>query len=86
MTDNTWEGLKKALEKEDWPLEYPFKFIVPSEQVNVLNQLLPEVEVQTRFSSNAKFVSVSFSLNCESPEDVLAIYDKLKAIPGLISL
>ena len=81
------KAFKRLLEEEhEWPGPYSFKFIVPSDQIDRVSQLLPDVEMTTRFSGKGKYTSVSFSLHCESADAVIDIYVKVKNIPGIMSL
>lgn len=72
--------------KVEWPSHYPFKFIVPSDQYDLLCQLLPDVDLESRFSQGGKYTSVSFSLHCEDENAVIDIYVKVSEVNGLIAL
>ncbi|NCN41002.1 DUF493 domain-containing protein [bacterium] len=87
MDEARQKAFKKLLEEEhEWPGPYDFKFIVPSEQIDMISNLLPNVELTTRFSGKGKFTSVSFQIQCESPNDVVDIYIRVKNVPGLMAL
>lgn len=87
MDQERMKAFKRLLEEEhEWPGPYSFKFIVPSEKIDLVSQLLPDVEMTTRFSGKGKYTSVSFQLQCKSADDVIDVYEKVKNIPGIMSL
>lgn len=87
MDPNRKAKLQELIDKHhEWPVDYCFKFIVPSEQIEMMSQLLPEVEFSTRFSEKGKYGSVSFSLKCDDAEAVMEIYEKVQNVPGLMAL
>ncbi len=70
-----------------WPAIYPFKFIVPSGEGKNLEQLMPKAEkVESRLSAEGKYTAYTFHCAMGSGREVLSIYTKVKAIPGLFSL
>lgn len=79
----------KALLEEQyiWPADFHFKFIVPVAQVDALQALLnatPRVEV--RLSRHNRYASVSVWMKMASSEEVIYVYEKVKAVEGLIAL
>ena len=70
----------------EWPCAYVFKFIVPAEQAQAIQEVLPAGEVSTRSSRTAKYVSVTAEAHMESPEKVIEVYRKVEHIPGVMSL
>lgn len=79
--------LQKLIDKHhEWPVDYCFKFIVPAEQIETMNQLIPNVEFSTRFSEKGKYGSLSFTMTCETAEDVMAVYERVQNVPGLMAL
>ncbi len=87
MEPSRKEAFKKLLETEhDWPGPYHFRFIVPSDQIEQVSRLLPEIDMETRFSGQGRFISLNFDLHCENADIVLEIYMKVQSIPGIVSL
>lgn len=70
----------------DWPSEYLFKFIAPSEKKEELKALFPNNQVQFRPSSKGKYLSITAKVVINSSEEVMAYYDKAYKIEGVISL
>lgn len=70
----------------EWPVDYCFKFIVPSDQIDMMSQLLADVDFTTRFSQKGKYSSVSFTMKCEDAETVMSVYEKVQNVPGLMAL
>ncbi|RZJ33134.1 MAG: DUF493 family protein [Flavobacterium sp.] len=83
--------LKSQLEEgHQWPAEYLFKFIVPTDK-----QKIEAVEnafngmgavMRTTKSKNATYTSVSINVPMDSPQHVIDKYIELAAIEGIISL
>ena len=70
-----------------WPAIYSFKFIVPAISAGELQILIPEAEqVESRPSSGGKYTAFTFHCAMGSSREVLAIYARVKGIPGLVSL
>ncbi len=67
-----------------------FKFIMSSDS-NCIDELLLifkdfDVNISRKYSSNKKFLSMSFKINLEFPEEVIKIYKKTSHLKGLIRL
>jgi hypothetical protein len=73
-------------EHHDWPCQYLFKFVVPSEHEGQVRALIPDAEITVRQSKNGRFVSVSIKAEIDSPEDVIEIHTRASLIEGLIAL
>lgn len=73
-------------EQHDWPCEYLFKFVVPSEHEGLVRALIPDADVTVRQSKNGRFVSLSITAEIDSPEDVIEIHTRAALIEGLIAL
>ena len=90
-TEEFYVRLKEELSTtSEWPSEYLYKFIVPTESQKVL-----EVEnafnnlgavIKTNQSKTGKYTSVSVNVRMESPEAVIEKYIALSNIEGIISL
>lgn len=91
-TEEFYNKLKQRLrETSDWPSEYIFKFILPTNQqkIDQISKIFNHTGavIKTKTSSKGKYTSVSIRLNMKSPE---AIVEKYKIvgdqIEGVISL
>lgn len=74
----------------EWPAEYLFKFIVPSDTAKIL-----QVEdafdnmgavIETTQSKTGKYTSVSVNVKMDGPQSVIDKYVALSGIEGIISL
>jgi len=83
---------KKARFKEtldechEWPCPYVFKFIVPSENLQLIKDFFPENEVKTKKSKTGKYTSVTAEVHAYSSKEVMDIYEKVSIVPGIMSL
>ena len=83
----TIESFRRALEQcETWPCEYVFKFIAPREQVEAVAAFFPGAELALRPSRTGKYESITVTLPMESGEHVIAVYEQVSSIPGIIML
>ncbi len=80
------DAFRSRLEESEFPLDYLYKFIVPSEQLGVLHKTLPQGLKSERPSKNGKYVSVSLRTKAKSADEIIAVYKSLSAIEGIISL
>lgn len=69
-----------------WPASFPFKFIVPIEQANQVIELLDDPNLTSRPSTNGRYRAFSLEKNMRSSEEIIAIYEKMERIPGIISI
>ncbi len=94
MDKNTEEFYKRLKEEltntSEWPSEYLYKFIVPSEPKKI-----EEVEntfdnmgavIKTHKSKAGKYTSISINVLMETPELVVEKYIEVSNIEGIISL
>jgi len=88
MTDARYQKMRELLaEEENYPLQYTFKFIVPSLEVPQLISYLGEgFLTKTKPSSKGKYVSVSATKSMESADAIIAVYKKMESIKGVIAL
>lgn len=90
-TQEFYERLRNELDNSNqWPAEYLFKFIVPSD-----NQKIAIVEsvfdgmgavIDTRQSKTGKFTSVSVNVHMASAEQIIDKYVAVSTVEGIISL
>ncbi len=70
----------------EFPMIYLFKFIVPSGKEIAIEKLFPNKEVILKPSSGGKYVSATIQMVVESADYVIAIYEEVAQIEGVISL
>ncbi|MHC5201262.1 DUF493 family protein [Myroides sp. LJL119] len=91
-TKEFYKRLKEQLEKEmTWPGPYLFKFIVPGDNPENLEHIRKvfagtNAEIQTRNSSNGKFISVSIRVTMDNAQQIIDKYVAVSTIEGIISL
>lgn len=90
-SEDFYVKFKSSLEEaHDFPTEYIFKYVVPSDhstiaQVNgVFNKANPIVS--TRDSRTGKYVSITFKVHVNSADEVIAFYREAAGIKGIVSL
>ena len=84
---NSVESFKSSLDAYyKWPASFPFKFIVPVEQANQVIELLDNPNLTYRPSKNGRYRAFSLDKMVHSSEEVVAIYEKMMLIPGIISI
>jgi|TARA_B100000780_G_scaffold89454_1_gene61755 hypothetical protein len=80
----------QLLESSEWPNLYMFKFILKSDNKNVikLKTLFKEIdtEISTKLSSSDKFTSVTIKAKMKSPSLIIKKYKLAAKIEGIISL
>ena len=90
-TEEFYVRLKEELgNTSEWPSEYLYKFIVPTETQKIKN-----VEntfnnmgavIKTHKSKAGKYTSISVNVLMDNPETVVEKYIELSTIEGIISL
>ena len=81
------DSFKNTLEEEyDFPAEYSFKFIIKSESISKVLDLLPDSDYSKRESKNRKYTSVTISKIMKNADEILYIYEKASKIDDIISL
>lgn len=77
-------------ESTEWPTNYLFKFIIPSDESRKMALLAIFVDtdatITTKNSSGNKYLSVSVESVFQSPEVIIDIYKKASQIEGIIQL
>lgn len=86
-----YKKLKTQLEDTtDFPADYMYKFIVPSEgnQVEEVHDVFNNTGavIQTKKSKTGKYISLSIVININSASSVISYYKKVEHIKGIISL
>ncbi len=81
------ESFKSSLDAHyNWPSVFPFKFIVPAQQANQVIELLNTDHLESRDSSNGRFVAFTLEKEVQSSDEVVALYETMSHIPGIITL
>ena len=81
------ESFKSSLDAYyTWPASFPFKFIVPIEQANQVIELLDDPNLTSRPSTNGRYRAFSLDKMVHSSDEVVAVYEKMMLIPGIISI
>jgi len=90
-TEEFFQRLKTELDNSnEWPAEYLFKFIVPTDQTkidtveNAFNGL--GAVMKTKKSKNESYTSISVNVQMESAQQIIDKYKEVYTIEGIISL
>ena len=83
-----FETFRKLLDEQyQWPAVYTFKFIVPKKSSKrLLSMFASNKQVRVRESGQGSYVSVTAQLIMPSSEGVVAVYEAVAEIEGIISL
>ncbi len=86
-TTDPFAGLRAQLnESTDWPAPYMFKWVAPAELVPHIEALLGGATVSKRSSKNGRYVGVTATLTMPSADAVIALYEQVAKLPGVLSL
>ena len=70
-----------------WPSLYTFKFIVPTVKQDDLRQLFPmHTTVTEKTSEKGKYISLTYQMMMPSTDSVIAVYQKVAVIKGIVAL
>ena len=86
---NILKSLKNILDHQIYPNNYLFKFILKPDNQKVskiLSFFDNDVKYQVKNSSNGSYVSISINLRVKNSQEVIAKYQKISTIKGIISL
>ena len=88
MDPDTISSFREKLDKYyAWPSLYTFKFIVPADKEEDLRQLFPLHTTATEKSSEkGKYVSLTYQMMMPSSDSVIAVYQKVAVIEGIVAL
>lgn len=82
-----FDKFKEALDTSySWPTEYLYKFIIPFTELKELERILGKEGMTTKTSENGKYLSVTFTMEVNSSDEVIKIYKDVSHIKGIISL
>ncbi len=86
---HNYETLKKALEKEVYPHVFLFKFIGKNSGVFLVGiqdfeKKFPQlVKSSQRLSKNQNHLALTYQLEAQSPEEIMAVYYGIGQLPDL---
>ncbi len=87
---NNLHSLQQKLEiQKNWPMDYMFKFIVPAEieKIAMVEALFSDQAIVYRNESKTgKFISITARQQMESPEHIIAVYEKAQSIENIMAL
>lgn len=87
LEDGSTESFRSSLDANyDWPCTFPFKFIVPKDQTETVLGLFADDPVQANESSTGRFIAYTMEIYVHSCDEVIAIYQRVAQVPGVISL
>ena len=82
-----WDRFQKLLDDgAEWPSDYIFKFIVPKNSLEAVENLFHKVPIKVRESSKGNYVSVTANITVHSSDEVIAMYTSAAKIEGIILL
>ncbi|HUH52057.1 MAG TPA: DUF493 family protein [Flavobacterium sp.] len=86
-----YKSLKEKLTTStQWPSEYLYKFIVPSdaEKIKRIEDVFDNMGavIKTNQSKTAKYTSISINVQMKDPDAVIEKYVQMADIEGVISL
>lgn len=85
--DESLDSFRSSLDANyDWPCLYPFKFIVPKDQTETVLALFADDPVRANESSSGRFIAYTMEMHMHSSDEVIAIYQRVAQVPGVISL
>lgn len=87
LEDGNTDSFRSALDaNHDWPCHYTFKFIVPKDQSEAVLDLFADDPVRANESSSGRFIAYTMEIYVHSCDEVIALYQRVGNVPGVISL
>lgn len=87
LEDGSTESFRSSLDANyDWPCIFAFKFIVPKDQCDIVLDLFADDPVKANESSSGRFTAYTMEIHVHSSDEVIAIYQRVAQVPGVISL
>ena len=83
--------LREQLAKSSkWPSNYLYKFIVPTDTAKIkqIQDIFDNTGavIESKQSKNAKYTSLSITVNLKNPDEVIRKYKEVGEVKGVISL
>lgn len=91
-TQEFYERLRLELNTstDEWPLQYLFKFIVPSddEKIEAVENAFNDLGavINTKRSKTGKYTSISIDVPMQNAQEIIDQYLKVSTVEGIISL
>ena len=90
-SEEFYSRLKEQLaETSKWPSNYLYKFIVPTdpEKIKQIQDIFDNTGavIESKQSKNAKYTSLSITVNLKNPDAVIRKYKEVGEVKGVISL
>lgn len=87
--EDKYAKLKELFEEKNFPLLYPFKFIIKKDQEKMIKIKLifdETAEISMRDSKNGNYMSITIKQMMLSTDDIISRYRQMEKIEGVISL
>lgn len=84
MSDEKFRSLLD--ESNQWPDYYEFKFIVKADDKELILSHLDGFQVSERPSGKGNYISISARKLMQSADEIIAVYNRMSGIKGVISL
>lgn len=87
--EDKYAKLRALFEERNFPLVYPFKFIIRKDEKKIIRirQIFDETaEISMRDSRNGKYLSITIKQMMLNTDDIITRYKQMEAIEGVISL
>lgn len=81
-----FQGLKDKLDELKYPHKYMYKFIIKTENIDDVYSIISQKEIILKPSSKGKYSSITFEIDANSSDEIIAIYERFSNIEGIISL
>ncbi len=90
-TDEFYNRLReKLLENTDWPSNYLYKFIVPTDEVRIqqVHKIFDNTGavIESKKSKKGTYTSISIMVQMQDPDAVIEKYKEVSIVEGVISL
>jgi hypothetical protein len=69
-----------------WPDYYSFKFITKSVEKSLVIELLSDHSIEEKPSKSGKYTSITSRKILNSSDEVIAVYNKVSQVSGVITL
>ena len=89
MTSSKYDKLRELFEENNFPMVYPFKFIIVKDEKKIIRirRIFDETaEISMRDSKNGKYLSITIKQMMLNTDDIINRYLLMEEIEGVISL
>ncbi|MBA4743769.1 DUF493 family protein [Flagellimonas halotolerans] len=81
---------EKLLETTNWPSDYLYKFIVPTDEKRIaqINKIFDNTGavIESKKSKKGTYTSLSVMVHLKNPDEVIKKYKEVSVVEGVISL